>query len=267
MPKKMSSVKSESAPASEEVTQNQQTPDVVQDVVAASNVLNILEEDDGIEPTTNVERVNQLVKFVKQLNVLVARMNKQAKDLQRRVVAKEKRLERLEERKASNKKKGGSGGLKKLQPVYGAEFQSFIETHHKSLYTKGSDGKPTEDLILAELQYDDEHHLMVNREDALKLVNAYVKQNDLQQYEDKKRIQMNDEMKAIFPTLAEHTNADGEVVEENCYFHTLMKGISRNFKTAEELADIDGTSTPVNATPSKSATSTPAKGKKGKTKA
>jgi hypothetical protein len=255
MPKKMSSVKSESAPASEEVTQNQQTPDVVQDVVAASNVLNILEDDDGVEPTTNVERVNQLVKFVKQLNVLVARMNKQAKDLQRRVVAKEKRLERLEERKASNKKKGGSGGLKKLQPVYGAEFQSFIETHHKSLYSKGSDGKPTEDLILAELQYDDDHHLMVNREDALKLVNAYVKQNDLQQYEDKKRIQMNDEMKAIFPTLAEHTNADGEVVEENCYFHTLMKGISRNFKTAEVLADIDGTSTPVNATPSKSATS------------
>ena len=242
-------------------------------------------EDDTL---SNTERVERLGKVVKKLNLLMATLNRSFKDYERKVISKEKRLVRVEERKANNKKKGGSGGLKKLQRVYNEDFKSFVEAHYQSLYAKpdkksskgGSDDEGSEPkLILSELTYED-GHLMINREDSLSLVSSYVRQNGLQYEDNKRRIVMDDTLKTLFPTLAEHTAPNGDVVEEDCYFHTLMRGITRHMKTADELAEFDSqqeerrlaksgkqptqsaTSTPAN-TPS----ATPQKAKKGGKKA
>ena len=69
------------------------------------------------------------------------------------------------------------------------------------------------------------------RENCLKLVNAYVRQNELQKYDDKKRIKMDVELSKLFPELTEQKDKKGKVTqEENCYFHTLMGGINRHLK-------------------------------------
>ena len=49
--------------------------------------------------------------------------------------------------------------------------------------------------------------------------------NELQKYDDKKRIKMDVELSKLFPELTEQKDKKGKVTqEENCYFHTLMGG-------------------------------------------
>ena len=155
------------------------------------------ETTDDVVADSNSARVDQIVEMAKMLNAVILKLNKRCKELQRRVTAKERRLKRLEQKKLSNKKKGGSGGLKKLQPVYTSEFRLFVESQHQSLNDRKGD------IILETLDYDDEGNLLISRENCLKLVNAYVRQNELQKYDDKKRIKMDVELSKLFPELAE----------------------------------------------------------------
>ena len=109
-------------------------------------------------------------------------------------------------------------------PITNAEFKAFVENNYEALNNK--DGQQ----ILTELSYDDNKRLTVSRENCLRLVNSYVRQNSLQKYEDKKRIQMDATLQGLFPELAEVKTGKKVTQEENCYFHTLMGGISRHLK-------------------------------------
>jgi len=212
-----------------ETSEVQDTPAVVEptDVEPVITESDAQVEDDTTDdavPDSNSARVDQIVEMAKMLNAVILKLNKRCKELQRRVTAKERRLKRLEQKKLSNKKKGGSGGLKKLQPVYTSEFRLFVESQHQCLNDRKGD------IILETLDYDDEGNLLISRENCLKLVNAYVRQNELQKYDDKKRIKMDVELSKLFPELAEQKEGKKVTQAENCYFHTLMGGINRHLK-------------------------------------
>ena len=131
------------------------------------------------------------------------------------------------ERTANKKKTNAGNQLKKFQPVYTKEFTTFIEQNHQTLNNKAGE------QILTSLSYDEDGRLLISRENCLRLVNSYVRQSDLQQYEDKKRIKMDDTLSGLFPELAEQKKGSKVIQEENCYFHTLMGGISRHLKNPE----------------------------------
>ena len=212
-----SASKPEPEPVKEDVVEA--TPDVEDHT---SDVDEAVEDKD----LDTVERVDQITEMTKMLFTIAQKLQKRSKDLKQRVTAKERRRTRMEMKKAANKKKGGSGGLKKLQPVYTDEFRCFVEKHHQEL--KDKEGT----VILESLEYDTESKkLLVSRESCLKLVNAYVRQKSLQQYEnDKKRIKMDATLRELFPELVEEKQGKKVVREENCYFHTLMGGINRHLK-------------------------------------
>ena len=216
---------SDSAPAKQEPVKEEvveATPDVEDQV-------DDVEEAVDDKDLDTVERVDQITEMTKMLFTIAQKLQKRSKDLKQRVTAKERRRTRMEQKKAANKKKGGSGGLKKLQPVYTDSFRAFVEKHHQELKDKSGE------VILSSLEYDSEtQKLLVSREACLKLVNAYVRQNSLQQYEnDKKRIKMDATLKQLFPELAEQKEGKKVVREENCYFHTLMGGINSHLKAPQ----------------------------------
>ena len=173
---------------------------------------------------TTTEGVEQILEMCKMLTSVVQKLQKEARVLLKRVNQKEKRLEKLESKKANKKKSNAGNQLKKLQPIYTAEFTAFVENNYESLNNKEGE------QILTELSYDDNKRLTVSRENCLRLVNSYVRQNKLQGYEDRKRIMMDATLKGLFPELAEVKSGKKVTQEENCYFHTLMGGISRHLK-------------------------------------
>ena len=179
--------------------------------------------------TTTVEMgttdsVEQILEMCKMLTQVVQKLQKKARDLHKRVQSREKRLMKLEERKANKKKTNAGNQLKKLQPVFTSEFTTFIEQNYQTLNNK------SDEQILDSLSYSDSGQLLVSRENCLRLVNSYVRQTSLQQYDDKKRIKMDETLQGLFPELAEVKKGTKVIQEENCYFHTLMGGISRHLK-------------------------------------
>jgi hypothetical protein len=195
-------------------------PVETQEVEAAAETAVETSEEQSIQ-----ERVSSMLEMNRMMGALHAKIQKQLKALEKDYRSFVRRYNKMEEKRKQNKKKGGSTGLKKMIPVTTASFKSFVESFH-GLTDKHNN------VVYAELQYDGAGNLLISREQALRLVNAYIADRKLQKFaEDKKRIKMDPQLKTLFPMLCEHKDAGGKVVEENCYFHTLMKGIATHLQS------------------------------------
>jgi hypothetical protein len=172
------------------------------------------------------ERITSMLEMNRMMGALHSKIQKQLKSLEKDYRSFVRRYNKMEEKRKQNKKKGGSTGLKKMIPVTTTTFKAFVEKFHE-LKDKH------ENVVYAELQYDASGNLLISREQALRLVNAYIADKKLQKYDDKKRIKMDPQLKTLFPMLCEHKDTSGKVVEENCYFHTLMKGIATHLQSSK----------------------------------
>lgn len=133
-----------------------------------------------------------------------------------------KRLDKKSKRSRENRASNGNKGLQQLKPVYTAEMRSFFE-NNKTL--TDNDGQ----LIVDNLTYDSDH-LLVSRKQALKLVTSYIRHHKLQDEANKRKINMDTTLQTLFPELCAVKDKKGKVTqEENCYYNTLMKALSRHF--------------------------------------
>lgn len=137
-----------------------------------------------------------------------------------------RRLDKRNRRNRENRASNGNKGLQQLKPVYTAEMRTFFENNQAL-----TDGEGAQ--IVENLTYDSDH-LLVSRKQALKLVTSYIRQNNLQDQENKRRINMDATLQGLFPELCAVKDKKGKVVqEENCYYNTLMKALSRHFTASD----------------------------------
>ena len=228
----------------------QEVAPVVEQVAEATEATND-ESSAAAEESSLAADAARLIEDAKTCQNYLLKFLKGSRALSQNIRKTERQLRRLDKRLSAKKARGGSSGNKGLQtlkPVFSQEMKSFIEKHHTLQDRKGN-------VIYEQLQYDSDNQLLASRDHVLKLVTSYVRVNELQKYENKKRIMMDAELTTLFPTLAERKDKSGKVVqEENCYYHTLMKAFSRHFKSADELAELDaqeGASASAQSSPAK----------------
>ena len=156
---------------------------------------------------------NTLQALIKKARSTLSNIKKLERDV--------KRLEKKGKR-GSTRTSNGNKGLQQLKPVYTAEMKSFFESH-KDL--TDNDNAP----IVENLTYDSDH-LLVSRKQALKLVTSYIRNHKLQDATNKRKINMDATLQGLFPELCSVKDKKGKVVqEENCFYNTLMKALSRHF--------------------------------------
>lgn len=156
---------------------------------------------------------NTLQALIKKARSTLSNIKKLERDV--------KRLEKKGKR-GSARTSNGNKGLQQLKPVYTAEMKSFFEAH-KDL--TDNDNAP----IVENLTYDSDH-LLVSRKQALKLVTSYIRNHKLQDATNKRKINMDATLQGLFPELCAVKDKKGKVVqEENCFYNTLMKALSRHF--------------------------------------
>jgi hypothetical protein len=156
---------------------------------------------------------NTLQALIKKARSTLSNIKKLERDV--------KRLEKKGKR-GSTRTSNGNKGLQQLKPVYTAEMKSFFEAH-KDL--TDNDNAP----IVENLTYDSDH-LLVSRKQALKLVTSYIRSHKLQDATNKRKINMDATLQSLFPELCAVKDKKGKVVqEENCFYNTLMKALSRHF--------------------------------------
>ena len=168
---------------------------------------------------------NSLIELARQCQTLLQALIKGTRATAANIRKLERDVQRLDKKSRKsreNRSTNGNKGLQQLKPVYTAEMKSFFE-NNKSL--NDNDGV----LIVDNLTYDSEH-LLVSRKQALKLVTSYIKNHNLQDSSNKRRINMDTTLQHLFPELCAVKDKKGKVVqEENCYYNTLMKALSRHF--------------------------------------
>jgi hypothetical protein len=156
---------------------------------------------------------NTLQALIKKARSTLSNIKKLERDV--------KRLEKKGKR-GSTRASNGNKGLQQLKPVYTAEMKSFFEAH-KDL--TDNDNAP----IVENLTYDSDH-LLVSRKQALKLVTSYIRSHKLQDATNKRKINMDATLQSLFPELCAVKDKKGKVVQdENCFYNTLMKALSRHF--------------------------------------
>ena len=156
---------------------------------------------------------NTLQALIKKARSTLSNIKKLERDV--------KRLEKKGKR-GSTRASNGNKGLQQLKPVYTAEMKSFFEAH-KDL--TDNDNAP----IVENLTYDSDH-LLVSRKQALKSVTSYIRSHKLQDATNKRKINMDATLQSLFPELCAVKDKKGKVVqEENCFYNTLMKALSRHF--------------------------------------
>jgi hypothetical protein len=156
---------------------------------------------------------NTLQALIKKARSTLSNIKKLERDV--------KRLEKKGKR-GSTRASNGNKGLQQLKPVYTAEMKSFFESQ-KDL--TDNDNAP----IVENLTYDSDH-LLVSRKQALKLVTSYIRSHKLQDATNKRKINMDATLQSLFPELCAVKDKKGKVVqEENCFYNTLMKALSRHF--------------------------------------
>ena len=156
---------------------------------------------------------NTLQALIKKARSTLSNIKKLERDV--------KRLEKKGKR-GSTRASNGNKGLQQLKPVDTAEMKSFFEAH-KDL--TDNENAP----IVENLTYDSDH-LLVSRKQALKLVTSYIRSHKLQDATNKRKINMDTTLQSLFPELCSVKDKKGKVVqEENCFYNTLMKALSRHF--------------------------------------
>ena len=220
--KKASSQKSEKQAPAAEVEKapvvEKPVEEVVEDVADAQPA-----SDSEASLATEAAEIIELAKMMQQILARVVKTTRgtvtNIKKMEREISKLDKKFKKNKTSKANN----GNKGLQQLKPVYTSTMKKFFEANHQLKDRNGN-------VICENLTYDSEN-LLVSRDQALKLVNAYIREHDLQQYpENKRRIKMNATLSELFPELAEQKQGKKVVREENCYYHTLMGAIARHFR-------------------------------------
>jgi len=143
----------------------------------------------------------------------------------KRLERENKRLDKKSRRSKENRASNGNKGLQQLKPVYTQEMRSFFESN-KDL----TDGDGA--VIVENLTYDSDN-LLASRKQALKLVTSYIRSNNLKDESNKRKINMDTTLQGLFPELCAVKDKKGKVTqEENCYYNTLMKALSRHFQSS-----------------------------------
>ena len=195
---------------------------VVEETVSAAIVDSSVDSKDV---SSLQAEANSLIELARQCQTLLQALIKGTRATAANIRKLERDVQRLDKKSRKSREKrstNGNKGLQQLKPVYTAEMKSFFE-NNKSL--NDNDGV----LIVDNLTYDSEH-LLVSRKQALKLVTSYIKHQNLQDSSNKRRINMDSTLQHLFPELCSVKDKKGKVVqEENCYYNTLMKALSRHF--------------------------------------
>jgi len=198
-------------------------PVVVEDPVTATAVDS--STTDSKDVSSLQAEANSLIELARQCQTLLQTLIKGTRATAANIRKLERDVQRLDKKSRKNRENrssNGNKGLQQLKPVYTGEMKSFFE-NNKSL--NDNDGV----LIVDNLTYDSEH-LLVSRKQALKLVTSYIKNHNLQDSSNKRRINMDTTLQHLFPELCSVKDKKGKVVqEENCYYNTLMKALSRHF--------------------------------------
>ena len=184
-----------------------------------------VDSSDSKDVSSLQAEANSLIELARQCQTLLQTLIKGTRATAANIRKLERDVQRLDKKSRKsreNRSTNGNKGLQQLKPVYTAEMKSFFE-NNKSL--NDNDGV----LIVDNLTYDSEH-LLVSRKQALKLVTSYIKHHNLQDSSNKRRINMDTTLQHLFPELCAVKDKKGKVVqEENCYYNTLMKALSRHF--------------------------------------
>jgi chromatin remodeling complex protein RSC6 len=201
------------------------SPAPVVAVVVEEPVASVVDSSDSKDVSTLQAEANSLIELARQCQTLLQTLIKGTRATAANIRKLERDVQRLDKKSRKsreNRSTNGNKGLQQLKPVYTAEMKSFFE-NNKSL--NDNDGV----LIVDNLTYDSEH-LLVSRKQALKLVTSYIKNHNLQDSSNKRRINMDSTLQHLFPELCAVKDKKGKVVqEENCYYNTLMKALSRHF--------------------------------------
>ena len=199
----------------------------VQEPVVSTVEENVQNEEN--EATTQVERVlfDQMVRIkelAKMGSSTLSSLKEKIRDVSIMAKQTDKRYKKLSKTKRSKPKNNSNSGLQQLKPIYTQEMREFVE-NHRNLTDKHNNV-----IFEGDLSYDSEH-LLISRNQALKLVNAYVRVNKLQDSEQKRKINMDKTMNRLFPELSAVKDKKGKVTqEENCYYQSLMGAIARHFR-------------------------------------
>ena len=224
--KKASSQKSEKPAAEVE-----KTPVVEKAPVVEKPVEEVVEEVADAQPASDPEaslasEASEIIELAKMMQQILARVVKTTRGTVTNIKKMEREISKLDKKFKKNKTSkanNGNKGLQQLKPVYTSTMKSFFENNHQLKDRNGN-------VICEKLAYDSEN-ILVSRDQALKLVNAYIREHELQQYpENKRRIKMDTTLKQLFPELVEEKQGKKVVREENCYYHTLMGAIARHFR-------------------------------------
>ena len=202
------------------------TPVPVVAAVVEEPVVAVVDSSSDSKDVSSLQaEANSLIELARQCQTLLQSLIKGTRATAANIRKLERDVQRLDKKSRKsreNRSTNGNKGLQQLKPVYTAEMKSFFE-NNKSL--NDNDGV----LIVDNLTYDSEH-LLVSRKQALKLVTSYIKTQNLQDSSNKRRINMDTTLQHLFPELCSVKDKKGKVVqEENCYYNTLMKALSRHF--------------------------------------
>ena len=177
-----------------------------------------------------VKNMQENIKYQQVMLKTLTAVRRELKSLTERVVKLEAKAAKASQVKASRKRGGNGQPLRKSVPVYSKTFSAFIEKHHGALLNK--DGSK----IVETIEKDEAGHVLVSREACLKLVAAYIRQHNLNKFEDKKLISLDSELqKIISPTDKEgnpivYNDAKGKAMKNVCSYKDLMGSIAPHLK-------------------------------------
>ena len=222
--------KAEKAEKAEKVEKKIPKKDEVIIPTAAAAAIPTEDETDAEVATEDENSVEFMFKrclqMGKALSEDITAYQQYVKKLHKAYTQEQKRTAKMSQKSAGGKKKrSGTNGLDKLIPIQTPDFQGFVEKNYQNL--KDKDGNQ----IITELAYDGENALLISRKSALKIITAYVKANNMQKYDDKKRIAMDATLKKLFPDHAEKKDKSGKVIkEEEFFFYSIMGALSKHLK-------------------------------------
>jgi len=174
-----------------------------------------------------VKNMQENIKYQTVLLKNLATVRKELKTLQERV-------EKLEAKAAKGTKaprKGGNGQpLRNKVPVYSAAFADFIVKQQPTL--KNKDGS----LIVDKIEKNADGHVTVSREACLKMVAAYIRENKLNKFDDKKLISLDSALQKIIAPKSKdgkpitYKDAAGKDMKNVCSYKDLMGSIAPHLK-------------------------------------
>lgn len=140
----------------------------------------------------------------------------------------EKQYNKLVEKNSRKKKASKSTKQQTLKPIITKSMTKFIENNQNLLDRNGNP------IFEGELQRDSEH-LLVSRDDVLRVVTSYIREKGLKNTDQAKGngniINLDDALCTIFPEYAPQKDKKGKIVKQGEVFtyQKIMKGLSQHF--------------------------------------